>query len=361
MKNFFWSSILLLWSFNFAMSQKTHWIHEPFSRTTFEGKSYVKDSVLFEPNESIWGIINHPTDTIAIIIKNAYQLEEEVTFETKSFRPNDLNWHPLIKKYWKPVLKDKNWKYIELLDQPTVTNAYEGVAFLELFDDILQKKVDLDQPQPLYYKQKNSSAEFKTAWFDLSRGKGNLANLLQQMNYYKGIIATRKTLRSKQILLEQRCTPVGFEQVRSWAAIKDGLTENIEQEDLNLFQAIENIKIKTEIPSTQLTTYQKRQLRALFLLDIASIETSDNNEKDMLLKKRGALVQQLNIYPSLKGLLQEYESMWNTPQKIKKRETNTAKNLIDIKQKFKRYEGKWKAHQEIQLQIDALDEQLLRF
>lgn len=354
------SIIFLVFLVKTAIGQQVHWVHKPFSRAIFEG-SYVKDSVVFEPNEQVWGIVNQKEGEITILVKNAYRLEQEVTLNTQSFSPSELQWHPLIQKYWKPVLEDKDWKYFELLKNPTVKDAYQGVALLELFDDILKKKVDKTKKQPLYYKQKNSTIGFQVALFDFSRGKGELADLIQKMNYYKGVIATRHTLRAKQLILEQSCTPVGFAQVKEWADIQRGLRDEIQQQDHQLFVAIEKIKIKTENTANSLTAFQKRKLRALFLLDISLLEETNLEQKAMLSKQRATLVQQLNIYPALKNIIQTYESMLKTPQKVKAKEYKAAENLIEIKQKFKRYEGKWKAHQEIQKQIDALDQQLEDF
>lgn len=360
MDKLFWSIIFLVFGLNTVVGQQVYWVHQPFSRTVFEG-SYVKDSVVFEPTEQIWGIVNQSEQQITLLIKNAYQLEQEITLNTQSFQPDELKWHPLIQKYWKPVLQNKDWKYFELLKAPTVQDAYQGVALVELFDDVLKKKVDPNKKQPFYYKNKESNAEFQMALFDFSRGKGELADLIQQMNYYKGIIATRHALRAKQLVLEQSCTPAGFAQVKEWAAIQVGLKTTIQEQDYQLFVAIEKMKIKTENTDGKLTALQKRKLRSLFLLDISLLEATTKEQKAMLSKQRTALVQQLNIYPALKNIIQTYESLLKTPKQAKTTEERAAKNLIEVKQQFKRYEGKWKAHQEIQAQIDALDEQLEAF
>lgn len=364
MRNFCLGCLLFLCcNSNWVFGQKLYWVDAPLVAEALHNKSYATDTVVFEPTQEIWGIVQHstPIDEVTIVLKNAYQVEEKVTMKVQPLSVNTLKFHPQIKKYWKKILAPQQWYYFEVLDTPTVKNAYEGVALLTVLEDILQKKIDLEQPQQIYYKLENSSAAFTTAFFDFRRGQGQLVDLLQKKNFYQGLIVTRQRLLAQQQVIEQNCTPAGFAQVQAWATEKNGLQQQLSSTDEQIFIAMEQLKIQTESVRSPVSARQKRWLRELLLLDIDLLNAASVTLKEELQTQREELVQQIKIYPVLRKIWLEYEALLQQPTSLKIVEQTTSQQLLENKQKFKRYADKWEAHQALQQQIDALDKQLATF
>lgn len=348
-------------------AQKLILTHEPFASKNLRSLSYVKDSIVFDTHQKIWGITNGTafpnTDknpVLEVQFKNAYQFECTVKFNLKKFDPSQLNWHASIKAYYHQLLSKNNWYYLSIIDSPSVVDAYQGVALLELFNDIYSRNIDKSKPQQIYYKLANND-EFQTCWVDNGKGKGLLDPLLEKMKHYQLQITKRKQLKKEQLEIEKNCQSIGFAKVAEWGRQQDGFVSKIKTDDLQLFIAIEKMKIITEETATNIRPIEKRLLRELFLLDLSILESQSEYQRSIMNKRRASLFKRITVYPNLKKLVYQYQQLTKKPQAIKVDKRLQEQRLKLIKAKFKPYQAKWNRHKQLQKEIDRLDESLERF
>ncbi len=325
-------------------------------------KSYTGDSLVFGANQKIWGLVHYRNSieknpTVNLQFKNAYGLERTVRFKLKSFDPSQWNWDASILFFVESLFQKKDWYYLVLTDYPSVDDAYQGVAFLEIFEDIFNKNKQRLAIEPLYYKLEKEE-NFRTCYLDFETGKGYLVPLLKQMKEYKNMMAKRTKLKKEQLTIEKKCLPAGFEQVARWGTAKVSLDSALVEDDFQLFLAIEKMKIKTEESASKLLTEEKRLLRELFLLDIAILENSSDYERFKLRKRRSDLYHKLLLYPRLKPLLGQYQKLTNRPQNIKIEERVQQKKVQRIVKKMQLYSAQWNAHKALDIQIKGLEKQL---
>ena len=346
------------------LAQQIILTHQPFE-VEYNGLSYVEDTIIFDANQAIWGLtyIHSPVQVLSfkkeVQFSNAYGLERTAAFHFSPINPEDLNWHPVIRTYWQKIFDKQNWYIMKVTPYPSVVNAEEGVAFLEVFEDIIHKSPDLSIPQPLYYKLAEND-KFRTCWIDFSAGQGLFEPLLDKIVPYREQITEHRQLRTQQITIEQKFEPQGFQQIANWGTERDSYIAKLKKDDQQIFMAIEKMKAMTEEVTNSITTEEKRLLRELFLLDINLLEAKEY-ERPSLQKRRTELFKRITVYPSLKVLVYQYEKLTQTPKEIKADEQLQEKKLHQISRKFKPYETQWKIHQKLQKQIDRLNENLKKF
>jgi len=343
-----------------SLSQPIIWTHEPFSLQDYPVGQYGRDTIVFDAQAKMWGIV-HLKDTtqstIKLKLKSKYQVERTFTFRLQPFAPNQLQWHPSIQKWWQPIINSNHWYYFQVTPQPTVPNAYDGVALLDVFADAHRRNNGVDTAFQLYYK-KDTAQHYRTLWMTFGSGGGFFDTLFVKHQIYKELISQRKDKLFEQATIQKKCYPPGFEQVDAWAKQKQVAETNIQTNDYHIFAAVEKMKVLTESLGDSIAAFQKRQVRRLYLLDLNILEATTPKQKSKLKKQRANLLKRLSIYPKLTGLLTQYQQLISRPRQLKSSERNETQKLQQIKKAYKKFKPLWERHHTLEQEIKAIDKQL---
>ena len=161
--------------------------------------------------------------------------------------------------------------------------------------------------------------------------------------------------------LVQQCTPPGFDQVTQWAHKTSGLQNDLVDSDLNIFQAVENLKIITEAIPDSVSKDLKRELRALLMMDIEILEMLPGEAKIERIRQKMDLVKQLSLYTELQPILKMYDELNGKAAGLKKTEREQEYELEQITKLYQPYADKYKAHVELQGELEQIDASLLKF
>jgi hypothetical protein len=354
-------ALFICLSFLNSYSQKLIFAHRPFSETNVSVWRYNMDTVVFSPKSAIIGLVNLPKaaqekPTLELVVEN--QLGERATanFKLVRFDPKQLHWSAEIKRLQAAILNNSNWYYFEVTPKPSVVNAYDGVAFLEVIHQMAKNKKAVTLTYSLSGKEESNvcTINFKTE-------QGVFKELWTKLDYYQTILKKKNSIEQQQANLIQQCRPYTFSEVSTWAAKAAGLQTDLAATDLDLFKVVENLKIVTEAIPKSISPYLKRELRALLLLDIALVEMPKGRDKSQKTQQKDDLLKQLYLYPELKGILDLYKNSTENVMIYKKTEEEQQKELQDVIRKYRPYQGIYATHQNLQEELDVLKTDLQYF
>ncbi|BDS13936.1 hypothetical protein [Aureispira anguillae] len=344
----------------FGYSQQLLLVHRPFSQKEVTTWRYGKDTVPFNSDDQIWGLVYLPNieqkkAKITLAIENDLGEKTIASFWLKKVLPNQLNWHSSIRKWQKHLLNSPHWYAFEITPQPAFVDAYNGVAFLE----IIHQTAKENRSTRFTYNVEGKYTEHSCT-INFTQ-QGAFAPLWTKLTHYQQLIREKETLEQQQIGLVQQCQPHGFAQVQEWAHQASGLKTDLATSDLNIFKAVENLKIVTEAIPNSISPYLKRELRALFLLDLTILELPEGSDKTQKNRQKADLIKQLSLYPELQNILTQYTNSTGTANLYKKTEAEQKKVLQDIIKKYRPYQSIYNAHQKLQLELIELKALLVDF
>jgi len=282
-------------SFFNCCSQQLIFAHHPFSEANVSTWRYSMDTVIFNSTSIIIGLVNLPNSTqekpeLSLVVEN--QLGERATarFKLVRFDPSQLRWNTEIKRLQSTLLNNPNWYYFEITPKPTVVNAYDGLAFLEVIAQLAKKK----KAVKLTY---NISGKFETnsCVINFKEEQGVFEPLWTKLDYYQTILKKKNSIGEQQAKLVEQCRPYTFNEISRWATQSASLQTKLAATDLDLFRVVENLKIVTEAIPRSISSYLKRELRALLLLDIAIVEMPDGRDKSQKLQQKADLKAELDL------------------------------------------------------------------
>jgi hypothetical protein len=342
-------------------SQQLIFAHHPFSETNVSAWRYSMDTVLFNPTSAIIGLVNLPNSVeenpkLDLVIENQLGGRTTASFKLVSFDPSKLQWTPQIRRLQQAILKNSNWYYFEITPKPTVINAYDGVAFLEVIHQLAKDK----KAATLTYNL-SGKYESNVCTINFRKEQGVFKALWTKLDYYQNILKKKEGIEQQQANLIQQCRPYSFSEVSTWAAKVSGLRTDLATTDLDLFKVVENLKIVTEAIPKSISPYLKRELRALLLLDVALVEMPKGRDKTQKTQQKSDLLKQLYLYPELKGTLDLYKNTTENVMIYKKTEQEQQKELQDIIKKYRPYQGIYTTYQDLQAELDLLKMDLQYF
>ncbi len=354
--------LLLNLPFN-GFGQQLVLVHKPFSESNVPNWRYSQDTVSFSTNTNIWGLIYLPnaaldSPQITLIINNIHGDKKSARFDLQPLDPSQLNWHKQIKKWYQYLLKSPHWYYFEITPNPAVVNAQDGVAFLEVFMNAAEKS---RQKPALFTYHIEGDSNSNTCAIDFSSEQGFFEPLWEKLGRYQKIIANKKDIENQQNILLMKCEPAGFPQVTKWANETKGLQADLVESDLNIFQAVENIKIITEAIPDSISKTLKRELRNLLLLDLAILEMQNGSAKAQKIRQKTDLIKQLSLYPELKSILALYKDKTGLVFSSKQSEQEQEYKLQTISKAFLPYKSKYEEHVKLQAELDKLNAALVKF
>ncbi len=344
-----------------AYSQQLIFAHRPFSETNVSAWRYSMDTVVFSPTSAIVGLVNLPNaaaenPTLELVVENQLGGRATASFKLVPFDPSQLRWNAEIKRLQQAIINNSNWYYFEVTPKPTVINAYDGVAFLEVVHQVAKnnKAVTLTYSLSGKYESNVCTINFK-------REQGLFKELWTKLDYYQTILKKKNSIEQQQAKLIEQCRPYTFTEVSTWAAEVAGLQTNLTTTDLDLFKVVENLKIVTEAIPKSISPYLKRELRALLLLDIALVEMPKGHDKSQKTQQKSDLLKQLYLYPELKGILDLYKNTTENVMLYKKTEQEQQKELQEVIKKYRPYQGIYTTYNDLQEELDLLKTDLQYF
>ncbi|CAA6798491.1 MAG: Unknown protein [uncultured Aureispira sp.] len=348
-------------SFLNCYSQQLIFAHRPFSETKASAWRYSMDTVLFSSSASIIGLVNLPkvvdeTPTLELVLKNQLGESATASFKLLRFDPSTLRWNAAIKRLQASILNNSNWYYFEISPKPSVVNAYDGVAFLEIIHALAKN----NQAVTLTYHLSGED-DSNVCTINFKKEQGVFKELWTKLDYYQNILKKKNSIEQQQSNLIQQCRPYAFSQVSTWAAKAAGLQTDLAATDLDLFRVVENLKIVTEAIPNSISPYLKRELRALLLLDIALVEMPNGRDKTQKKQQKEDLLKQLYLYPELKGILDLYKNTTENVMIYKKTEEEQQKELQEVIKKYRPYKGIYTTYQDLQAELDLLKTDLQYF
>lgn len=353
--------VLFLLLHNCCWGQQLILAHRPFADSNTPNWRYSKDTVLFDSNSDILGLVYFPQASqeqpqLEVLVQNNQGKKAIASFSLKRFHPNTLNWHASIQKWQQQLLNSPYWYLFEISPNLMVTDAYNGVAFLELLQDAAQQHRPITLTYNLLGKDKTNSCVLNFA-----AGEGQFAPLFSKLEYYQTILANKTSLERQQDKLVEQCQPYSFAQIQEWATQSLGLRKDLNTSDLNLFKAVEHLKIVTESIPNSISPYLKRELRALLLMDIALLEMPEGSDKTKKIRQKEALLQQLSLYPELHHILSQYHQKTRPIATHKQTEQQQQKALQEVSKKYRPYQSIYQAHQKLEEELTSLKLQLEAF
>jgi hypothetical protein len=358
--------VLLLSLATQGHSQQLVFVHKPFVENDIQNYRYSQDTTSFSTNSQILGLIYLPNadkdlPKIKLSIKNHKGNEKTASFHLQQLDPSQLNWHKHIKKWYQYLLKSPHWYYFEITPNPSVINAIDGVAFLEVIQESAQTSTSESIAPSFFSYRVEGDTSTNSCAIDFRSKQGFFTPLWKKLGHYQQVLANKKDLEGQQVALRKQCEPNDFTQISQWADESKGLKTDLKSSDLSIFQAVENLKIITEAIPDSISKELKRALRALLILDISILETTKATNKAKKIKRKDDLVKQLSLYPELNSILNLYKNKNSQVISFKEIESKQESELDKVSSKFSPYEDKYTAHQKLQVELNELDKQLVKF
>lgn len=359
-----YSSLLILFFcvfFSFeGNSQQVIWVHQPFSEKNIPNWRYSKDTVVFSSNSIILGLVNLPNATenpsITIQTNSGPNNQNTATFNLKRLYPNALKWDKIIQKHYQELLQNKNWYYFEITPNPMVVDAYSAVQFLEIIQQAKKTSKNI-----LLTYQAVDSKEKNTCLLSFEQGEGLFIPLWSKLTHYQKMLSSKKEKEEMQKQLIAQCSPHRFTQIEQWFSEKTVLTSELENSDLSIFQAVENIKIITESIPDSVSSYLKRSLRELLMSDISLLEMASGTAKSQKIKQKTDLLKELTLYPELKSFLSLYHQLNGKAGLIKEQEKGYNLEFKKVSDAYQPYKGIHQKYKQLQIELDFIQKQLLNF
>ncbi|MCH2023370.1 MAG: hypothetical protein MK207_12920 [Saprospiraceae bacterium] len=348
-----------------SYGQELIWVHQPFSVENLPVFRYSQDTVVFQTNSAIWGLINLPnTDEanpqITINIRNLFGEEKSADFYLTSIKPDRLNWHNQIKKWYSKILESPNWYFFEITPNPSVVNAAAGVDFLSVINHAAFSDSLLNRSSFLSYKI-NGDSSYNACTIDFRYEQGFFQPLWTKLHFYQQLQKKKKQLETDSVNLVQTCSDYGIQQITQWAKQSAVLKKDLIKSDLNIFQEVENLKIITETIPDSISKDLKRKLRGMLTLDVAILHMTDEKDKELKICQKKDMLKELSLYPELQDILANYIKQNQKTTLSKEFENGQNYKLKSITEIYAPFEPSYLDYREVQKALKIINKQLLKF
>lgn len=355
------SAILIFLSPLLAYNQQAIWVHKSFSKSGQINTRYSQDTVRFDANAPILGMVYYPNAEdnqmqISLHLRLANKQQSAVCFDLKSITPGKLKWHPVFRRYYQKMFEKPHWYSFEISPKPSVATAYDGVHFLELLYPVAQKK----QAVLLSYRVSTDSIE-NTCWIDFQNGNGLFAPLWEKLGRYQKLLQEKNAIEAKQQEALKKFSPYGFEEVNAWACRKFDMKDVLEDCCVMTFAEVERLKIITENIPDSISKHLKRELKRLLTMDIALLEMPEGKAKKEAIQHKNSLVKELSLYPELNSIMEEYNLLFIEANSCKRTETEYAGNLEVADKLYQPYEQAYKYYVELNRALNGVCGALVEF
>lgn len=323
--------------------------------------NYHQDTAAFTGSAEIWGLVYCDCNaleqpSIEISLQHADAPLQIVSFTLKPLALEAANWHPSLRMGLPILFNSPNWYTFQLSPAPSVQSGYDGVNFGAVFYEAAQSS----QKHLFRYKVLAGKKQ-KQLTINFGQPKEPWEAIWPKYLHYKGLVEQVDNLEMMQEATKAKCAPFGYDQVHTWAKQAQGFQEDLVVSDLELFKAVETLKIITEDLPPNIRPLLKRQLHALLRLDVHILEAQDIGTRTTLLQQKASLLKELSLYPSLAPILKQYNNATGTAVKQGRQQEAQEQALYRVQQQLAPYQSIYSRIQQLQERLDYLEQQLSSF
>lgn len=324
--------------------------------------NYHQDTAAFTGSAEIWGVVycadcnSLEKPSVEISLQHAAEPVQIVSFSLKPLALAAANWHSSLQLALPTLLNSPNWYAFRLNPAPTVTTGYDGVNFGAVFYEAAQT-----QERQLFRYKVLAGEEEKLLTVNFGQHKEPWEAIWPRYLHYKGLVEQVDNLEMMQDAAKAKCAPFGFDQINTWATQAQGIESELVSSDLELFKAVETLKVLTENLPATIRPNLKRQLHALLRLDVSILQTSDIAISTKLLKRKASLLKELSLYPSLQPVLKQYNNATGAAVQEQRQQEAQEQALQRVGKQLEPYQSIYNRIQELQKRLAYLEQQLSSF
>lgn len=323
--------------------------------------NYHQDTAAFTGSAEIWGLVYCACDSkeqpsIEISMQQGDAPLQIISFALEPLAVAVANWHPSLKTGLPTLINSHNWYTFQLHPTPAVKSGYDGVNFGTIFYEAAQSSTK----QLFRYKVLAGKQE-KQFTVNFGQPKAQWEAIWPKYLHYKGLVEQVDNLERTQATAKEKCAPHGYAQVQTWATQAQGFQSDLVTSDLELFKAVETLKIITENLPTTIRPNLKRQLHALLRLDVHILEAANIAQRTTLLKQKASLLKELSLYPSLQPILKQYNNATGPAVQQQRQQEAQKQALQRVAKQLAPYQSTYSRIQQLQQRLDYLEQQLSSF
>ncbi len=324
--------------------------------------NYHKDTAAFTGSAEIWGIVycadcdSSLAPSVEISLQHADEPMQIVAFALKPLSLATATWHPSLQLGLPALLQSPNWYAFRLNPAPAVRTGYDGVNFGHVFYEAAQSS-----ERQLFRYKVLAGKEEKLLTINFGQDKAPWEKIWPTYLHYKGLVEKVDNLEMMQDAAKAQCAPFGFSQVQTWAIQAQGFRTDLVGSDLELFKAVETLKILTETAPSTIRPNLKRQLHALLRLDVSILEAADIAARTELLKRKASLLKELSLYPSLQPILKQYNNATGSAVQQQRQQEAQEQALQRVTKQLEPYRSIYTRIEHLQERLDYLEQQLSSF
>jgi hypothetical protein len=324
--------------------------------------NYHQDTAAFTGSAEIWGVVHCAAcasteqPSIEMSWQHADQPAQIISFVLQPLSLASANWHPSLQLGLSSLLQSAHWYAFRLNPQPAVQTGYDGVNLGQVFYEAAQSNT-----RQLFRYKILAGQQEKHLAINFGQDKAPWKAWWPRYLHYKNLVEQLDNLAMMQDAQKAKCAPYGYSQIENWATQATGIQKELENSDLELFKAVETLKIITEDLPAPLSPFLKRQLHALLRLDISILEAADIAQRTLLLKRKASLLKELSLYPSLQPILKQYNNATGGAVQQQRQLTAQEQALGRVAKQLDPYRSIYNRIQKLQQRMDYLNQQLSSF
>lgn len=324
--------------------------------------NYHQDTAAFTGSAEIWGLVyckacaDAQQPSIELNIRHANQPLEIITFDLAPLSLTSMNWHPSLVRNLSGLIQSPHWYIFKVNPAPAVQTGYDGVRFGNVFYEAAQSS----QQQLFSYKVLAGKKE-KTLSINFGQAKESWEKIWPKYLHYKGLVEQVDHVQMMQDAAKAKCGPFGYTQISTWAEQIKGFQKDLVLSDLELFKAVETLKIITENLPHTIRPNLKRQLHALLRLDVHILEAPDLAARTTLIRQKASLLKELSLYPSLQPILKQYNNATGAAVTQERQQAAQEQALQRLSKQLHPYRTTYTRIQQLQQRLDYLEQQLSSF
>jgi hypothetical protein len=324
--------------------------------------NYHQDTAAFTGTAEIWGLVyckecaNTEQPSIELNIRHANHPLEIITFALEPLSLASTNWHPSLVRSLSGLINSPHWYIFKLNPDPAVQTGYDGVRFGNVFYEPAQSS-----KRQLFHYHALASKKEKALTINFGQAKTPWEEIWPKYLHYKGLVEQVDNVQMMQDAAKAKCAPFGYTQISTWAAQISGFQKDLAISDLELFKAVETLKIITENLPNTIRPNLKRQLHALLRLDVNILEAPDLAARTKLLKQKASLLRELSLYPALQPILKQYNNATGAAVQQERQQTAQEQALQRVSKQLQPYKTTYSRIQQLQQRLDYLEHQLSSF
>ena len=347
-----------------VQAQSVILIHRPLQGTYAVEPlwNYHQDTAAFTGTAEIWGLVyckvcaNTKQPSIELNIRHANQPLEIITFDLQPLSLTSTNWHPSLVRSLSGLIRSPHWYIFRVSPDPAVQTGYDGVRFGDVFYEAAQSS----QRQLFSYEALAGKKE-KVFTINFGQTKTPWEEIWPKYLHYRGLVEQVDNVQMMQDAAKAKCAPFGYNQISMWAAQIKGVQKDLVISDLELFKAVETLKIITENLPHTIRPNLKQQLHALLRLDVNILEAPDLAARTTLIQQKASLLKELSLYPSLQPILKQYNNATGSAVKQERQQAAQEQALQRVSKQLQPYKATYTRIQQLQQRLDYLEQQLSSF